>query len=754
MVAKYYGKNIPTEQLRNLCEINKEGVNLLGIANAAEAIGCRTRAVKLTYTQFKEQAPLPAILHWGQNHFVVAPPHAFKKSFFTRVFSKKNSKVLIADPAKGLVYISQQEFLQQWATTEIEGQPAGIALLLEPTANFLAPTISPNNDGQNPFTNQQNSDKNSSSSSSPSGRLGGASWNLILPYFLQQRKFLWQLVLGLLVGSILQLIFPFLTQSIVDVGIQTHNISFIYVVLMAQLMLSFGKVLIEFIRSRLLLYVSTRINVSILSDFWIKLMKLPLSYFDSKLTGDIIQRLNDHKRIEAFLTGSALNTIFSVFNFVVFGVVLLQYNPSIFLVFCAGSILYVCWVRIFLKYRRSIDYQYFAIASKENAASMQLINGMQEIRLNNAEQYRRWEWENMQAQLCKLQFKTLSINQMQQAGAFFINEGKNIVITFLVAKSVIDGQLTMGAMLAVQAIIGQLNSPIEQLIGFMQQAQDAKISLERLNEVHSLENEVTETNNNNYNKTLPEDKGITLNNLSFSYYGAGNEPVLQNINLHIEQGKITAIVGMSGSGKTTLLKLLLKFYSHYKGNIAFNNIVLSNNWKNIDPNFWRSQCGSVMQDGFIFNDTIANNIAASSDNVDYNKMLEACKVANILPFIESLPLGFNTKIGAEGNGISQGQKQRILIARAVYKNPTYLFFDEATNALDANNEKEIMQQLDEFFKGKTVVVVAHRLSTVKNADNIVMLKNGAIVEQGKHDELVTLRGNYYQLVKNQLELGQ
>ena len=718
MVAKYYGKNIAVQKLRNYCEIGKEGVNLLGIANAAETIGVRTRAVKLTYKQLIEDAPTPAILHWGQNHFVVLP--ASKKGLF------KNNKILIADPARGLVKIDKKEFIKQWASTEIDEQKAGIALLLEPTKSFYE------------VDEIQFNDK----SKSP--------WSIILPYFIRQRKFLWQLVLGLIAGSIIQLIFPFLTQGIVDIGIQTHNLPFIYMVLIAQLMLSFGRVFIDFIRSRLLLYVSTRINVSILSDFWIKLMKLPLSYFDSKHTGDIIQRLGDNKKIQDFLTGSTLNTIFSLFNFAIFSIVLLQYNPTVFIIFCIGSFLYFFWINIFLRFRRTLNYQYFTLASKENTATMQLINGMQEIRLNNAEQYRRWEWESLQAQLFKLQFKNLSISQIQQAGAFFINEGKNIIITFIVAKSVMDGQLTMGAMLAVQYIIGQLNSPIEQIVGFVQQAQDAKISLERLNEIHTLEEEENNQENTLVNKILPDDKGLQFKNVTFTYPGAGNEPVLENINLHIPEGKITAIVGMSGSGKTTLLKLLLRFYENYKGDIEFTE---SKSWKLVDHAYWRSKCGSVMQDGYIFNDNIANNIAVKDGNPDYERLTNACIVANIMPFIDSLPLGFNTKIGAEGNGISQGQKQRILIARAVYKNPDYLFFDEATNALDANNEKEIMEHLNSFFKGRTVIIVAHRLSTVKNADNIVVLKNGKIVEQGNHDVLVQKRGDYYELVKNQLELG-
>jgi ATP-binding cassette subfamily B protein len=482
-----------------------------------------------------------------------------------------------------------------------------------------------------------------------------------------------------------------------------------------------------------------------------------MSFFDTKMTGDILQRLGDHKRIESFLTGSTLNVVFSLFNLVLFSIVLLLYNKTIFFIFCIGSILYFFWIKIFLKFRRQLDFKRFAIASKENTATMQLIYGMQEIKLNSAEQLRRWEWENLQAQLFKLSFKGLSLSQYQQAGVFFINEGKNILITFFVAKAVIDGQLTLGAMVAIQYIIGQLNSPVEQLIGFVQSGQDAKISLERLNEIHSLEDE--EPADKTFITHLPENKTIQINNLSYTYPGAGNDPVLKNISLKIPEGKITAIVGMSGSGKTTLLKLLLKFYENYQGEIKIGSPLQSSpegggsSLKYIGPKFWRRQCGSVMQDGYIFSDSIAKNIAVSDEAPDYNKLIPACKVANILSFIESLPLGFNTKIGAEGNGISAGQKQRILIARAVYKNPEYLFFDEATNALDANNESVIMQNLQEFFRNKTVVIVAHRLSTVKNADNIIVLHNGEITEQGTHEDLTFKRGEYFQLVKNQLELG-
>lgn len=716
MVAKHYGRQINIENLRLQAQISREGVSLLGISEAAEKAGFNTKGVMLGFEELVKDVKLPAIVHWSQNHFVVVTPGSQK------------SKVKVADPAKGLIAYTKDEFCRYWISTtdEITGVPLGVALLLEPTPAFYS------------------QDEDILRQAQGDNKLG---WGRLLGYLTQHKKYIMQVFMAMGIASLLQLVFPFLTQSIVDTGINTNNLPFIYLVLIAQLVLFFSRMVVEFIRSRLLLYISTHINASILSDFWVKLMKLPISFFDTKMTGDIIQRLGDHRRIESFLTGSTLNVLFSLANLVLFSVVLLLYNKTIFFIFAIGSILYFFWIKVFLKYRRQLDFKRFAVASKENTATMQLIYGMQEIKLNSAEQLKRWEWENIQAQLFKLGFKGLSLSQMQQAGVFFINEGKNILITFFVARAVLDGQLTLGAMIAIQYIIGQLNSPVEQLIGFVQSAQDAKISLERLNEIHALEDE--EPEEKMLLSHLPDNKSIQLSNLFYTYPGAGNEPVLKDVNLVIPEGKATAIVGMSGSGKTTMLKLLLRFYENYQGEIKVGGADL----KYISPRFWRRQCGSVMQDGYIFNDSIAKNIAVSDEVPEYQKLLHACKVANILAFVESLPLGFNTRIGAEGNGISAGQKQRILIARAVYKNPEYMFFDEATNALDANNEKAIMENLTEFFKGKTVVVVAHRLSTVKNADKIIVLSNGSITEQGTHEELTQKKGEYYQLVKNQLELG-
>lgn len=706
MVAKYYGKNFSLQRLRDMSGINRDGVSMLGISDAAEKIGFRTLGSKLSLYQLN-QIELPAVLHWNQNHFVV-------------LYKINKEKYFIADPAKGLRKFSRKELASHWIPSTDSQGIHGIALMLSPT----------------PFFYEIAGEKNN-----------WYSFSFLFGYLSGYKNLILQLFVGLIVGTLLQLIMPFLTQSIVDIGINTKNISFIYLILIAQIMLFIGRMSVDFIRSWILLHVSTRINISILTDFLIKLMKLPMSFFDSKMTGDILQRMNDQRRIEMFLTGSTLATLFSLFNLVVFTFVLSYYNVSIFVIFLISSLIYSTWIIAFLKKRRELDFKQFDIATKNQNNIYQLIEGMQEIKLNNCEQQKRWEWERIQAGLFKFNIKSLSLGQIQQAGAHFINEGKNIIITFIVAKSVIDGELTLGGMMAVQYIVGQVNSPIEQLLGFIQQFQDAKISLERLNEIQVLHDE--EPSSGVFLKEMPSNHSISINHLSFSYPGSGNELILDDISLHIPGGKTTAIVGMSGSGKTTILKLLLRFYVPQKGDIKVGSAYLDQ----IAYGFWRNQCGTVMQDGFIFSDSIAKNIAVADEYPDLIKLQNAIDLANLKDFIESLPLGIHTKIGAEGNGISAGQKQRILIARAVYKDPAYLFFDEATNALDANNESVIMDKLEAFFKNRTVLVVAHRLSTVRNAHNIVVVDKGRIVEQGTHSKLTSLKGEYYKLVKNQLELG-
>ncbi|MCE9539156.1 MAG: peptidase domain-containing ABC transporter [Bacteroidetes bacterium] len=710
MVAKDYGKNISLQDVRQLARTTREGSSLQGLSEAAEKIGFRTIGVKVTFEKMLEDAPLPCIAHWNQNHFVV-------------IYKIKKNTIYIADPSHGLLKYTKAEFLNSWKSETNEG----ILLLLEPTSEFSA---------DNEFSN-----------SSPLGRSGGAGFSFLFKYLFRYKKLLLQLVIGLLAGSLLQLIFPFLTQSIVDIGIQNNDIKFIYLILFAQLMLFFGRTTIEIARSWILMHISSRINISLVSDFFVKLMKLPIAFFDTKMTGDIMQRINDHHRIENFLTSTSLNVLFSFVNLIVFGFVLAYYNLTIFAVFIFGSILYFIWILFFLKRRADLDFKRFNQNSQNQSKIMELITGMQEIKLHNAERQKRWQWENIQVRLFKINIKGLALEQTQNAGSNLINELKNIFITFLSAKLVIDGQITLGMMLSISYIIGQLNSPIMQLVSFTQSLQDAKLSLERLSEIHNKQNE--ESSLNETTSEIEPNAAIELKNVSFQYTGMYGDMVLKELDLVIPANKITAVVGTSGSGKTTLMKLLLKFYEPITGEIK----IAHQNLNSISPKAWRYKCGVVMQEGYIFSDTIANNIAVGADTIDKKKLRHAVTIANIKEHIESLPLGYNTKIGMEGIGLSTGQKQRILIARAVYKNPDYLFFDEATSALDANNEKVIMNNLNEFFQGKTVLIIAHRLSTVKNADQIIVLDNGKIVELGNHKELTAKRGAYYELVKNQLELG-
>ena len=710
MIAKYHGQNISIQRIRELSYITREGASLLGISEAAEAIGFHSVGLRLSFDQLEKEAPLPCIAHWDQNHFVV-------------VYKIKKDSVYVADPAHTLIKYTKDEFIKKWASTEAEGVKHGICLLLEPTPAFEE-------------TNQEGDLK-----------VEKTGFRFLFSYLRPYRKFIAQLFVGMIFGSLIQLLFPFLTQSIVDIGINNLDLSFINLVLIAQLILFISRMSVDMIRSWILLHIGTRVNISLISDFLIKMMKLPISFFDTKMIGDIIQRIGDHKRIESFLTSSTLNILFSFVNLLIFGLVLAIYDLKVFWVFVLGSSLYIGWIFIFLRKRRELDSKRFSQQSKNQSAVIQLINGMQEIKLNNCEKQKRWEWESIQASLYKIRMKVLSLRQYQNAGGVFINETKNIVITFIAAKAVIDGDITLGMMLAIQYIIGQLNSPINQMLSFIHSTQDAKISLERLSEIHTRDNE--EPISHEKTMLFPENKSFQLNELSFQYEGPHSKFVLSDINLTVPQGKTTAIVGMSGSGKTTLIKLLLGFYLPTKGEIKIGDSPI----ENISQKLLRQKCGVVMQDGFIFSDSIANNIAVGYETIDNKRLIAASKLANIKDFIDGLPLGYNTKIGADGIGLSQGQKQRLLIARAVYKNPTYLFFDEATNALDANNEKIIMENLERFFKGRTVVVVAHRLSTVKNADNIIVLDEGKLIEQGTHQELTERKAAYYNLVKNQLELG-
>ncbi len=716
MIAKYYGGSFSLDYLRKLCNITKEGVSLLSISEASEKIGLSPYSYKVTFDELNENIAFPCILFWKQRHFVVLPPQNYS--------GNKHERIVIADPAQGLVSVTKETLLQNWIDVS---DNKGFVLTFDITNSFpIKEDIKEKNDG----------------------------FSFLLQYLKPYKKYIIQLFLGMLLGNFLSLLFPFLTQSLVDHGINHSNPGFITLILISQLILFASTTILDVIRNWLLLHMSSRINISIVSDFLHKLMKLPIQYFDTKMTGDISQRISDHNKIERFLTVNTINTVFSFVTLIVFSVILALYSFKILFIFLAGSILSIIWMALFFKRRRELDFKYFQQLSANQSGLFELITGMQEIKLNNCETKKRWEWERIQAGLFRSNVSKLTLEQTQQLGHMFFTQLKNILVSYFTAREVLNGNMTLGMMLSISYIIGQLNSPIEQILGFFRAAQDAKLSLERLNEVHHKSNEEKNSEKEYLAGQLEFFEGkqghsIEIKDLSFHYGDPHSPLVLKDINLTIERGKVTAIVGTSGSGKTTLLKLLLGFYQPITGEITIED----KNMTDISPKVWRGQCGVVMQEGFIFSDTITNNIAVADTTPHLDRVKEAARIANISSFIEDLPLGYNTKIGSAGNGMSTGQKQRILIARAVYKNPEYIFFDEATSALDSNNEKRIMQNLDTFFKGKTVVVIAHRLSTVKNADNIIVLDKGEIVEKGSHQHLTFKKGKYFELVKNQLELG-
>lgn len=714
MIAKHYGKEYSAEMLRQHCYISREGVSMLGISDAAEYIGFRSIGVRITFEQLAKEALLPCILHWNQNHFVVCYKIEKKR--------KEKYNIYISDPASQRLCYTKEEFLKCWLSTKSGNMDKGAALLLEPGVDF--------------GKREEEVDAKKHSLS------------FFLKYFLPYKGHFVQLLFGMLVGSLLQLIFPFLTQAMVDWGIGEKNLSLITLVLIAQLTIFLAQLCVGYIRSWILLHVNSRIDISLISDFLIKLMNMPLHFFDTKRTGDIMQRIGDHGRIKSFLMGNSLSILFSSANFIIFASILAYYNMKILTIFLIGNTFYVSWILYFMKYRRELDIKRFNQASTEQNKIIQLIQGMQDIKLNNCEKQKRWEWERVQVNLFNISVRGLTIGQIQQAGTAFFTQSTHILISFIAARAVVEGQMTLGMMMSLTYIIGQISAPIGNFIGFAQALQDAKISLERLNEIHAQEDE--EQDIAFKTSILPKDKSIRIDHLRFSYDGSERNYALDDVNLVIPEHKVTAIVGESGSGKTTLIKLMQGFYQPNSGNIKIGSLSLNT----INPHLWRSKTGSVMQDSFIFSDTIANNIVLNTDDIDTERLYHAAVMANADEFISELPLGYNTKIGMEGSGVSQGQRQRLLISRAIYKNPEYIFFDEATNSLDATNERAIMDNLHEFYRGKTVVIAAHRLSTVKDADQIVVMKQGHIVEIGTHEELVEKRGDYYTLVKNQLELGQ
>lgn len=712
MIAKYYGKTYSSEMLRNHSFISREGVSMLGISDAAEYIGLRTLGVKITFDQLANEAILPCILHWNQKHFVVC--YDIKKNW------RGKYNIWIADPASQKLCYSEDEFKRCWLSTREDNEECGTALLLEPTPDF----------GKREDEIRKN--KNVTS---------------FFRYFFPYKKLLLQLILAMVAGSLFSLAFPFLTQAMVDKGINGRDMSIVTLILISQLMLFFAQLFIGFIRSWILLFINSRIDISLISDFLIKLMNMPLHFFDTKNTGDIMQRIGDHGRIKGFLMGNSISMVFQAVNLVIFTGILAYFNLKILFIFLTGNILHVLWILIFMKYRRELDLKRFNQSTNNQNKIIQLIQGMQDIKLNNCERQKRWEWEKIQVNLFKISVKGLKIGQIQQSGSIFFTKATDIIVSFIAASAVINGDMTLGMMMSLTFILGQVAGPIYEFISFAQSLQDAKISLERLNEIHSQEDE--EQNIGDKLSVLPQTMDIEFKNVKFSYSGADRDFAIDDINLMIPEHKVTAIVGESGCGKTTLIKLLQGFYVPNSGSITIGGVALSS----INPHLWRRATGSVMQESFIFSDTIAKNIAMCTDDVDVNRLYYAATMAKANDFITAFPMGYNTKIGMEGNGVSQGQRQRILIARAIYKNPELIFFDEATNALDTTNESEIMNNLREFYKGKTVVVAAHRLSTVKDADQIIVMKHAKIVETGTHAELIAKRGEYYTLVKNQLDLN-
>ncbi len=714
MIAKHYGKEYSAEMLRKHCYISREGVSLLGVSDAAEYIGFHSIGVKISFEQLAEEGVFPCILHWNQNHFVVC--YGIKKKG-----RRGDYRIYISDPASQKITYTAEEFKKCWLSTKVAGRDCGVALMLEPGVDF----------GKREDEIEVNK----------------KSLLSFVRYFLPYRGLFVQLLAGMAVGTLLQLAFPFLTQAMVDIGIGQRDISIITLILIAQLMLFLAQLSVGYIRSWIMLHINSRIDISLISDFLVKLTSMPLHFFDTKKTGDIMQRIGDHGRIKAFLMGNSMNILFSMVNFVVFMGILAYYNLKILGIFLVGNSLYVMWILFFMRYRRELDIKRFNLSSTEQSRIIQLIQGMQDIKLNNCEKQKRWEWERLQVRLFKVSVKGLTVGQIQQTGTAFFTQSTNILISFIAAKAVVEGDMTLGMMMSLTYIIGQISAPIGDLIGFAHALQDAKISLERLNEIHAQQDE--ESDIADKLPTLPQERSISIEHLTYSYSGADRDYALEDVTLHIPEGKVTAIVGESGSGKTTLIKLMQGFYRANSGCIKVGNV----NLEHINPHLWRKSTGSVMQESFIFSDTIAKNIALCTDEVDMERLYNAATMANAHGFVSAMPLGYNTRIGMEGCGVSQGQRQRLLIARAIYKNPEYMFFDEATNSLDATNERQIMENLNEFYKGKTVVIAAHRLSTVKNADRIVVMRRGRIVEMGTHQELVDRRGAYYTLVKNQLELG-
>ena len=725
MIAQFYGKKFDIEFLREKCFITRNGVSALGITEAAEFIGFKTLIVKTNIEILIEECPLPVILHWNQEHFIVL--YKAKKNFFSFLNKHKKNYYLIADPAYNLQTIDEETLQKCWLS---EDTKKGIAILLEPQAEFY---------NQKYFLKKTN------------------IWQNIFKYIIPFKHKIFRIVLLLTLSVLISLCFPFLNQSLVDKGIVLKNYNLINLFIISQIVLFTADTIINLIRNRLLLNTNTKISLHIVSNFLKKLLQLPIRFFDSKSVGDVSQRIQDHQRIQDFLTGDFIQTSFAIIELIIYGALLFYYQINIGFIFVGIGIVSVLWIFRFQKKREQLDYIKFNQNKIYQDKLHEMIVGMQEIKLFGAENTKRWEWEFLQQRMYKLNVKSLILEQWQQTGFHFLSYLKNILISLITAYAVVNEQLSIGIMLSISYIIGVTNSPFEQLVSFFKSAQNAKMSFERMQEVENKMNEKEEVNNivNEDIKNLIETtSSIEFKDVSFQYNGPHSKYALHDINLSISKNKITAIVGVSGSGKTTLLKLLLGFYKPTKG---FIHLITNKSKKidisNIEPSIWRSICGTVMQDSYVFYDTIEKNICLDGKEINKNQFKMACNISNVEAFVKELPNEYKTLIGSNGTGLSGGQKQRILIARAVYKNPQFIFFDEATSSLDANNEQQIMQQLLSYFKNKTVLIIAHRLSTVKNADEIIVLEKGQIIERGNHHQLVQLQGNYFNLVKNQLALG-
>lgn len=706
MICDHYGVDFSLQELREKCFITKEGVSFLGINQAAEKIGFDSFAATLSLDQLKLMK-LPCILHWNNNHFVILEKVTI---------SEKYSKWKILDPGHGKITISEEDFKRAW----IGNREEGAALFLSPTEEF--------------YKKKHNNTRKGST-------------KYLLKYFIAYKIKITIIFFLMLLGSIISFIFPFLSQYFVDKGVVEKNIYILKIVFFSQVMLFSGMIIMDIFRNWLMLYIGSRLSINIISDYLLKLFRLPLKFFDSKMLSDFHQRIQDNERIESFLTSQSLTTFFSMITSLFCIIVLGYYDVNILLVYLFLTLISILWSSFFLKKRERLDYHKFQQNSKNEQSVYEILNGITEIKLNNFEKFKIREWKEIQENLFRINLKILRVNQFQLSGFDFFNQLKNHLVILLSAIFIIQEKITLGTLLSISYVIGMMNSPINQLILFLRSLQDAKISLNRLREIedYPTEEEAIDIKIN----SLLDKVDINFNEVSFQYEGPKSPMVLDNITMKIPHGKITAIVGASGSGKTTLMKLILRIYNPTQGDILFNNI----NIKNISPQNIRENSGVVMQDGFIFSDSIERNIATGDDSIDKDNLLKSTKIANIDDFINSLPLGYDTIIGSSGNGISGGQKQRILVARAVYKNPQFILFDEATSALDAESERIIHDNLQDFFKGKTVIIIAHRLSTVKNADNIVVLKKGKIIEQGNHDFLINKKGEYFSLIKNQLELG-